>query len=53
MNKSLRQIAIENAIESWTDKLNGVYQWWEIKRYDKEYCQTQIDYFKNKLNAEI
>ena len=43
----LKGMAIKNAISSWTDKKNGVYRWYENKIHTTEYCQNQIDYFKN------
>lgn len=44
--KENRDRAIKSAISSWTDKLNGVYRWYESKRYSKEYCMTQIEFFE-------
>jgi hypothetical protein len=38
---------IQMAIKSWEDKKNGVYRWWENERYDVNYCEKQINYFKN------
>lgn len=43
----LKGIAIKNAISSWTDKKNGIYRWFEKERYTPEYCEEQIEYFKN------
>lgn len=45
----LRIQHIENAIKTWEDKLNGVRCHWDKKEYSKEYCQKQIEYFKNLL----
>ena len=43
----LKEIAIKNAISSWTNKKNGMYRSFEKKRYTPEYCEEQIQYFKN------
>ena len=43
----LKEIAIKNAISSWTNKKNGMYRSFEKKRYTPEYCEEQIEYFKN------
>lgn len=42
-----KQNMIDCAISSWTLNKNGIYRSWEIERYTPEYCQSQIDYFKN------
>lgn len=40
-----------NAIKNWENKRSGIYRWFEKERYTVEYCETQIEYFKNlKLN---
>lgn len=41
-----RDRVIKHAISSWTDKKNGIYRWFENKRYPIEYCEEQIEYFK-------
>lgn len=38
---------INNAIESWTNKKNGIYYSYETRRYTPEFCELQIIYFKN------
>lgn len=45
--KRLGDLAIKNAIQNWTDKKNGIYRAFEKERYTPEYCQEQINYFKN------
>ena len=45
--EELKEMAIKNAISNWTDKLNGIYRSHENKRYSLEYCESQIEYFKN------
>ena len=42
-----KEVAIKNAISSWADKKNGVYRWFEKDRHTPEYCEEQIQYFKN------
>lgn len=44
---TLREQAILNAISNWTDKKNGIYQWWEFERYSAEFCEIQIIFFIN------
>lgn len=39
--------AVKGAISSWINKKNGVYRWFEKERYTVEYCESQIQYFKN------
>ena len=41
-----KEMAIKNAISSWTDKKNGVYRSYEKDRHTSEYCEEQIQYFK-------
>jgi len=43
----LKEIAIKNAISFWNNKKNGMYRSFEKKRYTPEYCEEQIQYFKN------
>ena len=43
----LKEIAIKNAISSWTNKKNGMYRSFEKERYTPEYCEEQIEYFKS------
>jgi hypothetical protein len=38
---------IENAVNNWNNKLNNIYMWWEEKKYSKEFCLKQIEFFKN------
>lgn len=45
--KANRDRAIKAAISSWTDKKNGIYRWFENNRYSIEFCNQQIEYFKN------
>ena len=45
--KQNRARAIKGSISSWEDKKNGIYKWFEKKRYTVEYCEEQIEYFKN------
>lgn len=45
--KQNKDIAIKSAISSWTNKKNGIYRWFEKERYTIEYCEKQIEYFKN------
>ena len=47
MKKKRREAAIKNAISSWTDKKNGIYRRFETERYTVEFCEKQINYFKN------
>lgn len=42
-----KQHMINTAISSWTANKNGIFKSWETERYTPEYCQKQIDYFKN------
>lgn len=48
-NPKLKEMAIKNAISSWTRALNGDFNWSNdfAKGKSKEYIQNQIDYFKN------
>jgi hypothetical protein len=40
---------ILNSIDSWEHRfLHGNY-WWDTENYTKQYCLTQIEYFKNML----
>lgn len=47
LRKKREGIAINNAISSWVDKKNGIYRSFEKERYTIEYCEGQIEYFKN------
>ena len=46
--KKNRQRVYEHAVKVWTNRSNNIYYWHEKIRYTKEYCLTQIEYFKNK-----
>jgi len=39
--------AIEGAINYWTNKKTKNFYWWDKTEYTPEYCDTQIQYFKN------
>jgi hypothetical protein len=41
-----KKAACEMAVFNWERRLNGVYYWWESKRYTKQFCIEQIEYFK-------
>ena len=41
---------INNAITHWSEKEKGINMWWDKTRHDKEYCLTQVEYFKNQKN---
>ena len=45
--KQNKDRAIKCAITSWTDKKNGIYRWFEKKKYTTDYCEKQIQFFKN------
>jgi hypothetical protein len=45
--KAIQEKHISNAIKSWTNKKNRIYKWYECERHSPEYCQEQIEYFKN------
>jgi hypothetical protein len=47
LKKARQQRHINNAIESWTNKKNGIYYSYETRRYTPEFCEEQILYFKN------
>lgn len=47
LRKKRKEVAIKNAISSWVDKKNGVYRNFEKEKYTVEYCDDQINYFKN------
>lgn len=42
---------INNAIDGWKDKLDGIYGEWELKRYPPDFCKEQIEYFE-KMKKE-
>ena len=44
-----KEMAIQNAISNWTDAKNGKYHLMNSYAKDKtpEYCEEQIQYFKN------
>jgi hypothetical protein len=44
MNK-LRNI--NNAIDSWEQRYNGVIFWYDVKTYSKKWCLEQILFFKS------
>jgi len=47
-NKKKRwQMQIANAISSWRDKKGGIYKSYEKERFTVEFCDDQIEYFKN------
>jgi hypothetical protein len=41
------KLYIKMAIQSWLDKANGFYKWYEKERYSREYCFKQILYFQD------
>ena len=45
--KKRKEMAIKNAVSSWEDKKNGIYREYEKQKYTSEYCEKQIQYFKN------
>lgn len=47
-----KEDVIKMTIRTWEEMKIGIYHWSEKKRYTPEYCQTQIDYFKEKLKNE-
>ena len=46
MNKELGEKYRQMAIDSWTNKMNGIYHWSEKQIHTPEYCKEQIEYFK-------
>lgn len=52
--KKRREMAIDNAIRCWTDSKNGIFRWYNDSDKDctPEYCQEQIEYFKNLKNKK-
>lgn len=42
-----QQMYIAGAVSYWTDKKNGVNHWWDKSRYNAEYCDKQMQYFKD------
>lgn len=43
----LQKLAIANALANWERKKQGIYYSHEKERHSKEYCDKQIEYFKN------
>lgn len=43
----MHNIIIDNAINNWEQRYNGVVFWFDVKKYSKEWCLEQILYFKN------
>ena len=43
----MRNRIIDNAIDSWEQRYNGVVFWFDVKTYSKEWCAEQVLYFKN------
>jgi len=43
-------IIIDNAINNWEQRYNGVVFWFDEISYSKEWCLEQIVFFKNLKN---
>jgi len=42
-----RVIIINNAINQWKQRYNGVVFWYDVKTYSKQWCLEQILFFKS------
>jgi hypothetical protein len=42
----LGNIAIQDALQYWTNNKNGIYRNDSDKQFNREYCDEQINYFK-------
>ena len=43
----LQKRALKMAVDGWERRKKGIYPAYEEKRYSQEYCDEQIEYFKN------
>jgi len=41
------EMAVKSAVSSWSNIKNGIYRNENEKKYTIEYCEKQIQYFKN------
>ena len=46
-------IIIDNAINNWKQRYNGVIFWFDVKTYSKEWCLEQIEFFENLKKITI